>query len=114
VNRVLFPYFAGFSMLVRDGVDFRKIDKVMETWGWPMGPAYLLDVVGIDTAVHAEKVMAEGFPDRMKRDFTSCTDALFAAERLGRKKCLAKTCWRFSNPMLPAQSRYRTTISLRA
>lgn len=85
VNRVLFPYLAGFALLVRDGVDFQRIDKVMETWGWPMGPAYLLDVVGIDTAVHAEKVMAQGFPDRMQRDFTSCTDALFAAGRLGQK-----------------------------
>lgn len=85
VNRVLFPYLAGFAMLVRDGVDFQRIDKVMETWGWPMGPAYLLDVVGIDTAVHAEKVMADGFPERMKREFTSCTDALFAAGRLGQK-----------------------------
>lgn len=85
VNRVLFPYLAGFAMLVRDGVDFQRIDKLMETWGWPMGPAYLLDVVGIDTAVHAEKVMANGFPDRMQRDFTSCTDALFAAGRLGQK-----------------------------
>jgi 3-hydroxyacyl-CoA dehydrogenase/enoyl-CoA hydratase/3-hydroxybutyryl-CoA epimerase/enoyl-CoA isomerase len=85
VNRVLFPYLAGFAMLVRDGVDFHRIDKLMETWGWPMGPAYLLDVVGIDTAVHAEKVMAEGFPDRMQRSFTSCTDALFAAGRLGQK-----------------------------
>lgn len=85
VNRVLFPYLAGFAMLLRDGVDFHRIDKLMETWGWPMGPAYLLDVVGIDTAVHAEKVMANGFPDRMQRDFTSCTDALFAAGRLGQK-----------------------------
>ncbi|PUA26797.1 MAG: multifunctional fatty acid oxidation complex subunit alpha [Cellvibrio sp. 79] len=85
VNRVLFPYLAGFAMLVRDGVDFQRIDKLMETWGWPMGPAYLLDVVGIDTAVHAEKVMADGFPERMKRDFTSCTDVLFAAGRLGQK-----------------------------
>jgi len=85
VNRVLFPYLAGFAMLVRDGVDYQRIDKLMETWGWPMGPAYLLDVVGIDTAVHAEKVMAEGFPSRMKRDFTSCTDALYAAGRLGQK-----------------------------
>lgn len=85
VNRVLFPYLAGFAMLVRDGVDFQRIDKLMETWGWPMGPAYLLDVVGIDTAVHAEKVMADGFPDRMQRNFTSCTDALFAADRLGQK-----------------------------
>lgn len=85
VNRVLFPYLAGFAMLVRDGVDFQRIDKLMETWGWPMGPGYLLDVVGIDTAVHAEKVMANGFPDRMQRDFTSCTDVLFAAGRLGQK-----------------------------
>jgi len=49
VNRVLFPYFAGFAGLVNDGVDFKKIDKVMEKFGWPMGPAFLLDVVGIDT-----------------------------------------------------------------
>ncbi len=33
----------------------------MERWGWPMGPAYLMDVVGIDTGVHAAEVMAEGF-----------------------------------------------------
>lgn len=85
VNRVLFPYLSGFALLVRDGVDFQRIDQVMESWGWPMGPAYLLDVVGIDTAVHAEKVMAEGYPQRMQRDFTSCTDALFAAGRLGQK-----------------------------
>ncbi|HWV16420.1 MAG TPA: fatty acid oxidation complex subunit alpha FadB [Cellvibrio sp.] len=85
VNRVLFPYLAGFAFLVRDGVDYQRIDKLMETWGWPMGPAYLLDVVGIDTAVHAQKVMAEGFPERMQNNFTSCTDALFAAGRLGQK-----------------------------
>ncbi|WP_099075208.1 fatty acid oxidation complex subunit alpha FadB [Proteus alimentorum] len=66
VNRVLFPYFAGFSLLLRDGADFIAVDKVMEkAFGWPMGPAYLLDVVGIDTANHAQAVMAHGFPDRM-------------------------------------------------
>ena len=44
VNRVLFPYFAGFSGLLADGADFAAIDKVMEKqFGWPMGPAYLLD-----------------------------------------------------------------------
>ncbi|MFT6389496.1 MAG: 3-hydroxyacyl-CoA dehydrogenase/enoyl-CoA hydratase/3-hydroxybutyryl-CoA epimerase [Cellvibrionaceae bacterium] len=85
VNRVLFPYFAGFAMLLRDGADFQKVDKVMEQWGWPMGPAYLLDVVGIDTGVHAEKVMAEGFPTRMGRDFTSATDILYKVDRYGQK-----------------------------
>jgi 3-hydroxyacyl-CoA dehydrogenase/enoyl-CoA hydratase/3-hydroxybutyryl-CoA epimerase/enoyl-CoA isomerase len=85
VNRVLFPYFAGFSMLMRDGADFQAVDKVMEKWGWPMGPGYLLDVVGIDTAVHAAKVMAEGFPERMQHDFTSVTEVMFENNRYGQK-----------------------------
>jgi 3-hydroxyacyl-CoA dehydrogenase/enoyl-CoA hydratase/3-hydroxybutyryl-CoA epimerase/enoyl-CoA isomerase len=85
VNRVLFPYFAGFAGLVRDGGDFTKIDKVMEKFGFPMGPAYLLDVVGIDTGVHANEVMAEGFPDRMKGDFKSAMEVMFENERYGQK-----------------------------
>jgi 3-hydroxyacyl-CoA dehydrogenase/enoyl-CoA hydratase/3-hydroxybutyryl-CoA epimerase/enoyl-CoA isomerase len=85
VNRVLFPYFGGFNMLLRDGADFQAVDKVMERWGWPMGPAYLMDVVGIDTGVHAAGVMAEGFPDRMQPDFQSATEVLFEHKRYGQK-----------------------------
>jgi 3-hydroxyacyl-CoA dehydrogenase / enoyl-CoA hydratase / 3-hydroxybutyryl-CoA epimerase / enoyl-CoA isomerase len=85
VNRVLFPYFAGFNMLVRDGADFQAVDKVMERWGWPMGPAYLMDVVGIDTGIHCVDVMAEGFPDRMTPDFKSVTNVMFENDRLGQK-----------------------------
>jgi 3-hydroxyacyl-CoA dehydrogenase/enoyl-CoA hydratase/3-hydroxybutyryl-CoA epimerase/enoyl-CoA isomerase len=85
VNRVLFPYFDGFSKLLRDGADFQAIDKVMERWGWPMGPAYLMDVVGIDTGVHAAGVMAEGFPDRMQLDFKTATEVMFENDRLGQK-----------------------------
>jgi len=85
VNRVLFPYFDGFSKLLRDGADFQVVDKVMERWGWPMGPAYLLDVVGIDTGVHAGQVMAEGFPDRMTLDFKTATEVMFENGRFGQK-----------------------------
>ncbi|WP_407310962.1 fatty acid oxidation complex subunit alpha FadB [Pseudomonas sp. nanlin1] len=85
VNRVLFPYFGGFAKLVSAGVDFVRIDKVMEKFGWPMGPAYLMDVVGIDTGHHGRDVMAEGFPDRMKDDRRSAIDALYDADRLGQK-----------------------------
>jgi len=85
VNRVLFPYFGGFAALVRDGADFQKIDKVMEKFGWPMGPAYLLDVVGMDTAKHANEVMADGFPERMKADFKSAIDVMFENNRYGQK-----------------------------
>jgi len=85
VNRVLFPYFAGFHMLLRDGADFQAVDKAMEKFGWPMGPAYLMDVVGMDTAVHAAGVMAEGFPDRMKPDFQNTTAVLVGHKRYGQK-----------------------------
>ncbi|HBF09960.1 MAG TPA: fatty acid oxidation complex subunit alpha FadB [Gammaproteobacteria bacterium] len=85
VNRVLFPYFGGFSMLVKDGVDFRDVDAAMEKWGWPMGPAYLTDVIGIDTCVHAAKVMADGFPERMSYDFKDPIKCVYEAERYGQK-----------------------------
>ncbi len=85
VNRVLFPYFGGFSSLVSDGADFQQIDRVMEKFGWPMGPAYLLDVVGIDTAHHADAVMAEGFPDRMSHQGENAIDRMFVLERFGQK-----------------------------
>ncbi|KZN35930.1 fatty acid oxidation complex subunit alpha FadB [Pseudoalteromonas luteoviolacea] len=86
VNRVLFPYFAGFSKLVVEGADFTQIDKVMENvFGWPMGPAYLLDVVGIDTANHCTGVMADGFPTRMARQEKDPVALLANAERFGQK-----------------------------
>lgn len=86
VNRVLFPYFGGFSKLLSDGADFTKIDKIMERqFGWPMGPAYLLDVVGIDTAHHAQAVMAQGFPERMGKNKRDAIDALFEADKYGQK-----------------------------
>nr|WP_169050400.1 fatty acid oxidation complex subunit alpha FadB [Brenneria salicis]NMN90115.1 3-hydroxyacyl-CoA dehydrogenase/enoyl-CoA hydratase/3-hydroxybutyryl-CoA epimerase/enoyl-CoA isomerase [Brenneria salicis ATCC 15712 = DSM 30166] len=86
VNRVLFPYFAAFSLLMRDGADFYAIDNVMEQqFGWPMGPAYLLDVVGIDTAHHAQAVMSQGFPQRMAKDYRDAIDVLFDNQRFGQK-----------------------------
>ena len=86
VNRVLFPYFAGFSKLVLDGADFVAVDKVMEKdFGWPMGPAYLLDVVGMDTADHAAGVMAAGIPERLQKIDNDPVEALYKAQRLGQK-----------------------------
>jgi 3-hydroxyacyl-CoA dehydrogenase/enoyl-CoA hydratase/3-hydroxybutyryl-CoA epimerase/enoyl-CoA isomerase len=85
VNRVLFPYFGGFALLLRDGADFAAVDKVMERWGWPMGPAYLSDVVGLDTAAHAADVLEAGFPDRMAQFEGLATNVLFKAGRYGQK-----------------------------
>jgi 3-hydroxyacyl-CoA dehydrogenase / enoyl-CoA hydratase / 3-hydroxybutyryl-CoA epimerase / enoyl-CoA isomerase len=86
VNRVLFPYFAGFSQLMLEGADFVGVDKVMEKqFGWPMGPALLLDVVGIDTADHCTDVMSAGFPTRMQKIANDPVSALYADNRFGQK-----------------------------
>lgn len=85
VNRILFPYFNGFNRLLKQGVDFRRIDKVMEQFGWPMGPAYLSDVIGIDTMVHADAVMQQGFPERMSHDGSVIMELLLADDCLGQK-----------------------------
>jgi 3-hydroxyacyl-CoA dehydrogenase/enoyl-CoA hydratase/3-hydroxybutyryl-CoA epimerase/enoyl-CoA isomerase len=94
VNRVLFPYFAGFELLLRDGASYERIDEVMERWGWPMGPALLIDVVGIDTCVHADKVLAEAYPDRMRHEGQSATEAMVAASRLGQKNGKGFYAWK--------------------
>ncbi|QOL12931.1 fatty acid oxidation complex subunit alpha FadB [Dickeya dianthicola] len=86
VNRVLFPYIAAFSLLMRDGADFRDVDAVMEKqFGWPMGPAYLLDVVGLDTAHHAQAVMSAGFAQRMAKTYRDVIDVLVEHRRFGQK-----------------------------
>lgn len=85
VNRILFPYFNAFNRLLRDGVDFQRIDRVMEAFGWPMGPAYLADVVGLDTLIHADAVMVKGFPERMGHDGETIIEAMVRGGQLGQK-----------------------------
>ncbi len=104
VNRVLFPYFFSFVQLVGDGVDFQRIDKVMEKFGWPMGPAYLLDVVGIDTGHHAAKIMMDSFPDRMSITGNNILQAMYEAKRYGQKNGVG-----FYNYALDAKGKMQKT-----
>jgi 3-hydroxyacyl-CoA dehydrogenase/enoyl-CoA hydratase/3-hydroxybutyryl-CoA epimerase/enoyl-CoA isomerase len=86
VNRVLFPGIFAFDMMLVDGGDFEQVDKVIESWGWPMGPAYLIDVIGIDTVVHCFPSILNGYPSRMKEIYDiSPTRLLFENNRFGQK-----------------------------
>ncbi len=85
VNRVLTPYFIAFLRLVHDGVHFTTIDKAMEDFGWPMGPAYLADVIGMDISQHVVEIVSAGFPEHMQVGFGSAFELLLKAERLGQK-----------------------------
>jgi 3-hydroxyacyl-CoA dehydrogenase / enoyl-CoA hydratase / 3-hydroxybutyryl-CoA epimerase / enoyl-CoA isomerase len=88
VNRVLTPYVLGFLQLIRDGADFEKIDRVMEEFGWPMGPAYLQDVVGMDTSSHVFDVIVAGYPQRMHLEFKDAVHLMAEHGRLGQKSGL--------------------------
>jgi 3-hydroxyacyl-CoA dehydrogenase/enoyl-CoA hydratase/3-hydroxybutyryl-CoA epimerase/enoyl-CoA isomerase len=85
VNRTLTPYLIAFLRLVHDGVDFQEIDKAMETFGWPMGPAYLIDVIGMDIAHHVVEIISAGFAPRMDAPFESAIQILLGVGRLGQK-----------------------------
>lgn len=85
VNRVLFAQCFAMELLLRDGVSFQQIDQVMEQWGMPMGPAYLMDVVGLDTIVHCYSVMSKGIPERFVNDDTTPTETLLNSGRQGQK-----------------------------
>lgn len=112
VNRVLFPYFGAFDLLIKHGADFVKIDKVMEKFGMPMGPAYLLDVVGIDTGVHASAVMAEAFPERMNPDYKTATTVMFENNRLGQKNGVGFYKYELDKKGKPKKSVDTTTYEL--
>lgn len=85
VNRILTPYLISFLHLVREGVDFQEIDKAMEVFGWPMGPAYLIDVIGMDIAQHVIEIVSTGFAPRMEVPFETAIQVLLRAGRLGQK-----------------------------
>ncbi len=86
VNRCLTPYFLAFNQLLVDGAQISQIDKVMSKgFGWPMGPALLLDVIGIDTAAHCVDVMSEAFPARHAKPKINLIEQLNTEGFLGQK-----------------------------
>ncbi|WP_232469779.1 fatty acid oxidation complex subunit alpha FadB [Burkholderia pseudomallei] len=85
VNRILTPYINAFLQLVADGADFEEIDHVMEAFGWPMGPAYLQDVVGMDVGSHVADVIGNGYPERMRPAEPNAIHLMVANGRYGQK-----------------------------
>jgi 3-hydroxyacyl-CoA dehydrogenase/enoyl-CoA hydratase/3-hydroxybutyryl-CoA epimerase/3-hydroxyacyl-CoA dehydrogenase/enoyl-CoA hydratase/3-hydroxybutyryl-CoA epimerase/enoyl-CoA isomerase len=65
VNRLLLPYMNEAALLLCEGAEIAAVDKASKSFGMPMGPITLYDVVGLDVAVHAGRTMAEAFPDRV-------------------------------------------------
>jgi 3-hydroxyacyl-CoA dehydrogenase/enoyl-CoA hydratase/3-hydroxybutyryl-CoA epimerase/3-hydroxyacyl-CoA dehydrogenase/enoyl-CoA hydratase/3-hydroxybutyryl-CoA epimerase/enoyl-CoA isomerase len=69
--------------LLCEGVTVAQIERAAKSFGMPMGPVTLYDVVGIDTAVYAGRTIYEAFPDRCV--VSPLLPAMVKAGRLGQK-----------------------------
>jgi len=59
VNRALTPYLMEAVMLLDEGMDLERIDKVAVEFGMPMGPLELADQVGLDICLHVADVLRD-------------------------------------------------------
>jgi len=84
VNRILMPYLVEFDHMVSSGIDFQYIDKVMKKFGWPMGPAELCDLVGMDVIYHGAKNIAKEYDYIHLPEPSMCKD-LYEQGSLGQK-----------------------------
>ncbi|MGH8689909.1 MAG: 3-hydroxyacyl-CoA dehydrogenase family protein, partial [Burkholderiales bacterium] len=60
VNRVLGPYMQNAFQMIDEGHKPETLDRAMEDFGMPMGPAELADTVGLDICLAAGKALAKG------------------------------------------------------
>jgi 3-hydroxyacyl-CoA dehydrogenase/enoyl-CoA hydratase/3-hydroxybutyryl-CoA epimerase len=87
VNRILIPYINEAGFLLEEGADLKRIDKLVENFGMPMGPFILADTVGIDVGYKVIKILHEAYGERMK----SCAvleEISHNKELLGKKSSL--------------------------
>ncbi len=66
VNRILAAYLTEAGHLMQEGMRMRALDRVMTEFGMPMGPARLLDEVGLDVIASASKTMESGLGERFR------------------------------------------------
>nr|CAB3446380.1 unnamed protein product [Digitaria exilis] len=64
VNRTFFPYTQGSHLLVSLGIDVFRIDRVISSFGMPMGPFQLQDVAGYGVAMAVKDIYADAFGER--------------------------------------------------
>jgi 3-hydroxyacyl-CoA dehydrogenase/enoyl-CoA hydratase/3-hydroxybutyryl-CoA epimerase len=66
VNRLVVIYILEGVNLIMEGMTVAEIDKLMESFGMPMGPARLFDEVGLDVGVKVVKIHYGAYGDRYK------------------------------------------------
>jgi 3-hydroxyacyl-CoA dehydrogenase / enoyl-CoA hydratase / 3-hydroxybutyryl-CoA epimerase len=63
-TRILAPFMNEALLLLEEGADIEELDRAMKQFGFPVGPAALLDEVGIDVGAHVADVLSSTFEAR--------------------------------------------------
>lgn len=83
VNRILLPYVNEAILMLEEGIDLERVDKLILDFGMPMGPLHLADEVGLDVAYKVALVLEEAFGKRMK--VADLTKTLHERQLFGKK-----------------------------
>lgn len=84
VNRLLMPYMNEAVLALQEGAaSANEIDEKMRDWGWPMGPFFLMDMLGLDVCAHVGAYLEQEYGSRMHG--AELFVQLVKANRLGEK-----------------------------
>jgi len=100
VNRVLTPYMHEAMLAAQEGVPLTVIDAAAVSFGMPVGPIELADVVGLDVAAHVGEIIARGL-GRAASEAPRLGE-LLAAKKLGRKSGAGFYVWQDGKAVKPA------------
>jgi 3-hydroxyacyl-CoA dehydrogenase/enoyl-CoA hydratase/3-hydroxybutyryl-CoA epimerase len=100
VNRVLTPYMHEAMLAAGEGVPLTVIDAAAVSFGMPVGPIELVDVVGLDVAAHVGEIIARGL-GRPASEVPRLRE-LLAAKKLGRKSGAGFYVWQDGKAVKPA------------
>jgi 3-hydroxyacyl-CoA dehydrogenase/enoyl-CoA hydratase/3-hydroxybutyryl-CoA epimerase len=79
VNAVLVPYLVSAMRSIDSGINPEEIDSAMKSWGMPMGPIELIDVVGLDI------ILAVGTTMSKNESLPTCLIQLTNKKNYGKK-----------------------------
>jgi 3-hydroxyacyl-CoA dehydrogenase/enoyl-CoA hydratase/3-hydroxybutyryl-CoA epimerase len=86
VNRLLMPYLNEAVLALEQGAaTAQEIDEAMgrSGFGWPMGPFFLMDMLGIDVCAHVGEYLLSHYGERLAA--VKLFEKLVEAGRLGEK-----------------------------
>lgn len=84
VNRLLMPYLNEAVLALEEGeAAASDIDQQMQAWGMPMGPFFLMDMLGLDVCADVGQYLQAEYGDRMRG--AALFPLLVQAGRLGEK-----------------------------